>query len=98
MLVAGLPADLFLTQSWVGYLDAMHASVQMRSGVIPVEDTPIGRRPDSLLVENWVLTSQSLLLRGKPSDGVLAPPRDFTEWVPFPPQELPNMGRFYWRD
>jgi hypothetical protein len=98
MLVAGLPADLFLTRSWVGYIDAMHASVQMRSGVIAVEDTPIGRRPDSLLVENWVLTSQSLLLRSKPSDGVLAPPRDFTDWVPFPPQELPNLGRFYWRD
>jgi hypothetical protein len=98
MLVAGLPADLFLTQSWVSYIDAMHASVQMRSGVIPVEETPIGRRPDSLLVENWVLTSQSLLLRSKSSDGVLAPSLDFSEWVPFPPQELPNMGRFYWRD
>ena len=98
MLLAGLPADLFLTQSWVRYIDAMHASVQLRPGVIPVEDTPIGRRPDSLLVENWVLTSQSLLLRSKPSDGVLAPPRTFTEWVPYPPQELPNMGRFYWHD
>ena len=97
MLVAGLPADLFLTQSWVGYIDAMHASVQMRSGVIPVEDTPIGRAPHALLVENWVLTSQSMLLRSKASDGVLAPPRDFTDWVPFPPQELPNLGRFYWR-
>ena len=20
------------------------------------------------------------------------------DWVPFPPTELPNMGRFYWRD
>ena len=39
-----------------------------------------------------------MLLRSKPSDGVLAPPRDFTDWVPFPPQELPNLGRFYWRD
>lgn len=98
MLLAGLPADLFLTQSWVGYLDAMRASVRIHGGVIAVEDTPIGRRPHSLLVENWVLTSQSLLVRGKPTDGVLAPPRDFTEWVPFPPTELPNMGRFYWRD
>ncbi len=97
MLVAGLPADLFLTQSWAGYIDALHASVQMRSGVIPIEDTPIGRRPHSLLVENWVLTSQSMLVRSKPSDGVLAPPHDFTEWVPFPPQELPNLGQFYWR-
>jgi hypothetical protein len=98
MLVAGLPADLYLTRDWVGYLDAMHASVRQKGGVIAVEDTPISRRPNSLLVENWVLTSQSLLLRGKPSDGVLAPPRAFTEWAPFPPQELPNMGRFYWPD
>jgi len=98
MLVAGLPADLFLTQTWVSYLDAMRASVRGQGGVIAVEDTPIGRRPHTLLVENWVLTSQSMLMRGKPTDGVLAPPRDFTEWVPFPPQELPNMGRFYWRD
>jgi hypothetical protein len=98
MLLASLPADLFLTQSWVGYLDAMRSSVRAHGGVIAVEDTPIGSRPHSLLVENWVLTSQSLLMRGKPTDGVLAPPRDFTEWVPFPPTELPNMGRFYWRD
>jgi hypothetical protein len=98
MLLASLPADLFLTQSWVNYLDAMRASVRAQGGVIAVEDTPIGSRPHSLLVENWVLTSQSLLVRGKPTDGVLAPPRDFTEWVPFPPTELPNMGRFYWRD
>jgi len=98
MLLAGLPADLFLTRSWVAYLDAMRASVRTHSGVIAVENTPIGRRPHDLLIENWVLTSQSLLLRGQPSDGVLAPPHSFTEWVPFPPQELPNMGRFYWRD
>lgn len=98
MLVAGLPADLFLTQTWVNYLDAMRASVRGQSGVIAVEDTPIGRRPHALLVENWVLTSQSMLMRGAPTDGVIAPPRDFTEWVPFSPQELPNMGRFYWRD
>ncbi|TMJ23733.1 MAG: hypothetical protein E6G95_19085 [Alphaproteobacteria bacterium] len=98
MLVAGVPADLFLTQSWVNYLDVMRSSVRGHGGVIAVEDTPIGRRPHALLIENWVLTSQSLLLRGKPGDGVLAPPRDFTEWVPFPPQEPPNLGRFYWRD
>lgn len=99
MLVAGLPADLQLTHSWVGYLDAIRTSVQSRSGVIPVEDTPVGRPPHSLFVEDWVLTTQSVVLRGKPSDGVLAPPRSYgNSWVPFPPEELPNMGRFYWRD
>jgi hypothetical protein len=96
MLATGVPADL--TQSWTNYLDAMRAAVRTQGGIIAAEDTPIGRRPYSLFVENWVLTSQSLLMRGKPSDGVLAPPRTYQEWVPFPPEELPNMGRFYWRD
>ena len=99
MLLAGLPADLQLTQSWVGYLDAIRTSVQSRSGILPVEDTPLGRLPYSLFVEDWVLTSQSVLLRDKPTDGVLAPPRSYMgQWVPFPPEELPNMGRFRWRD
>ena len=97
MLLAGLPADLQLTQSWVSYLDAIRTTVQSRGGIIPVEDTLIARPPYSLFVEDWVLTSQSVLLRDKPTDGVLAPPRTYDEWVPFPPEELPNMGRFYWR-
>jgi hypothetical protein len=99
MLVAALPADLQLTQSWVGYLDAIRTSVRSRGGIIPVEDTPLARPPYSLFIENWVLTSQSVILRARPADGVLAPPRTYVdEWVPFPPEELPNMGRFYWRD
>lgn len=93
-----MPADLYLTQSWANYLGAMGTAVQARGGIIPTEDTPIARPPYSLFVENWVLTSQSLLLRRKPSDGVLAPPRSYRDWVPFPPEELPNMGRFYWND
>jgi hypothetical protein len=99
MLAAGLPADLQLTQSWVGYLDAIRTSVRSRGGIIPVEDTPLARPPYSLFIESWVLTSQSVILRARPTDGVLAPPRTYVnEWVPFPPEELPNMGRFYWRD
>ena len=35
-----------------------------------------GPPPYSLFVEDWVLTTQSVVLRDKPSDGVLAPPRD----------------------
>ena len=99
MLLAGLPADLFLTQSWVGYIDAMHASVQCAAASSRSRTRRLGRPPYALLVENWVLTSQSLVLRGKPTDGVLAPPRDFTATLgAVPAEELPNMGRFYWRD
>jgi hypothetical protein len=40
-----------------------------------------------------------VLLRDKLTDGVLAPPRSYMgQWVPFPPEELPNMGRFRWHD
>ena len=99
MLLAGLPADLYLTQTGSATSMPCARACARRAASSPVEDTPIARRPHSLLVENWVLTSQSLLLRGKSSDGVLAPPPDLhRQWVPFPPQELPNMGRFYWRD
>ena len=99
MLVAGLPADLLLTHSWVGYLEAIRSSVQVRGGVIPIEETPLARPPYSLFVEDWAFTTQSLVLRGKPSDGVLAPPQAYAgQWVPFPPEEPPNMGRFRWRD
>jgi hypothetical protein len=98
MLLAGVPADAYLTQSWANYLGVIRSAVQSRGGIIPTEDTPIARQPYSLFVENWVLTSQSLLMRAKPSNGVLAPPRSYREWVPFPPEELPNMGRFYWHD
>ena len=48
--------------------------------------------------KNWVLPSQSLLLRSRPGDGIIAPPRDFTEWTPFPPSQPPDIGKFVWRD
>ncbi len=98
LLLAALPADIFLTSTWVAYLDAMRATVTSRTGVIAFEDTPISKFPKVLLVENWVLPSQSLLLRSKPGDGIIAPPRDFTDWMPFPPSAPQDIGRFVWRD
>ncbi|MFI4999516.1 MAG: hypothetical protein ACHQK9_06520 [Reyranellales bacterium] len=98
MLVAVVPSDLFLTQTWVSYLEAMRTAVRTHSGVIAFEDTSLARRPHFLLVENWMLSSQSLLLRSKRDDAIMQPPRDFTEWVPFTPLEPPNTGRFFWRE
>jgi hypothetical protein len=98
MLLATVPSDLFLTRSWVAYLDAMRDVVVSRSGPVPFEETPISRRPHILLVENWVLSSQSLVLRSKPGDGILAPPKDYTGWVPYSPDKMPDLGRYFWRD
>jgi hypothetical protein len=98
VLLAALPADIFLTFTWVDYLDAMRTTVRGHTGVIAFEDTPMSKFPKVLLVENWVLPSQSLLLRSKPDDGIIAPPRDFTEWTPFPPSQPADIGKFFWRD
>jgi len=98
MLLAVVPSDLFLTATWSRYLDTVRDTVRSHTGVVAFEDTPLSRRPDFLLVENWVLTTQSLALRSKPGDAVVAPPKGFDEWVPFPPREPPNIGLFFWRD
>ncbi len=96
--LAVLPSDIFLSRTWVDFLDASRVAVTSHSGVVAFEDTPLSRMPGILLVENWVLPSQSLALRSKATDAIVLPPRDFTEWVPFTPLEPPNMGRFYWHD
>jgi hypothetical protein len=98
MLLAVVPSDLFLTATWTSYLDTMRTAVRSQGGVIAVEDTPISRRPYNLLTENWAMSSLSIVLRSKANDGIVAPPRDFTEWVPFQPVAPPNMGQFYWHD
>jgi hypothetical protein len=98
ILVAVLPSDIFLTQSWVSYLDAMRATVRDHDGVISFEDSLLSRHPYDLLVEAWILPSQSLALRARRGDGIVAPPKDFTAWQPFPPAEPYPLGNYVWRD
>lgn len=98
MPLAILPSDLFLSKTWIDFVSTTRATVTSRGGIIPFEETPLSHRPDLLLVENWVLSMQSLALRSRDKDGIIVPPRGFDEWLPFLPEEPPNMGRFYWRD
>ena len=98
ILVAVLPSDIFLTQSWVSYLDAMRATVRDHDGVIAFEDLPLSNHPYDLLVEAWILPSQSLALRARRGDGIVAPPKDFTAWQPFPPAQPYPLGKYVWRD
>jgi len=98
MLLATLPSDLFLTVTWERYLEAMRSIVRGHDGLVAFESTSLSRRPNILLVENWVLSTQSLAMRSKKSDAIVLPPREFNDWVPFAPVEPPNIGRFYWRD
>ncbi len=98
LLAAGVPVDLQLTAGWLHYLDTLKSVVRTHSGVVAIEDTALARKPDLLLVENWSMPSQSLVLRLKPGDGVVAPFRWYTGWSPFPPERPPDLGRYTWRD
>ncbi len=98
MSLAVLPSDIFLSLTWVDFIEATRADVVGRSGIIPFEDSKLSRYPEILLVENWVLSTQSLAVRANDHSGIIVPPKGFDEWVPFLLQEPPNLGRFYWRD
>jgi hypothetical protein len=98
MLLATLPSDIYLTQNWTFYLDTMREAVRSRPGVIAYEDSPLSKHPFDLLVEAWILPSQSLALRGKQGDGIIAPPMGFKRWQPFPPAEPYPLGQFVWRE
>jgi hypothetical protein len=98
ILLAVLPSDIFLTQSWASYLDAMRTAVRGRDGVITFEESPLSRYPYNLLVEAWILPSQSLALRARQGDGIVAPPKDFNAWQPFPPAQPYPLGKYVWRD
>lgn len=98
ILVASLPSDVFLTSTWISYLKTLRQTVVAHSGEVAFEDTPLSRRPHVLLVENWALPSQSVAVRSKAGNGVIAPPRGFKDWMPFSPGDPPDLGRFGWRD
>ncbi|MBS0222148.1 MAG: hypothetical protein JSR91_15540 [Proteobacteria bacterium] len=98
ILLAILPSDIFLSLTWQSYIGSLRQVVTTHTGLVAYEETPLAHRPDLLLVENWALPSQSLILRSRPGDGIVRPPRDFSDWLPFPLDNPPDLGRFVWRD
>jgi hypothetical protein len=98
MMLAGLPCDIYLTRTWISYLEAVRTAVRSQTGVIEFESTSLAEYPHLLLVEAWILPSQSLALRAKRGDGIIAPPHDFDAWQPFPPGRPYPLGAFSWRD
>ena len=98
MVIAVMPSNIYLTLEWRSYLETVRSIVRNNTGVVPFESTPLARRPLETLVESWILPSQSLALRSKRTDGIIAPPRDFKSWQPFPPAEPYPLGHYMWRD
>ena len=94
MPLAILPSDIFLSLSWVDFVDDTRAR-SSRRGIIPFERRN-SHWPDVLLVEDWVLSTQCLPC-GQRRRRHHPAARSYSEWVPFHPEEPPNMGRFYWR-
>jgi hypothetical protein len=98
LVVAILPSNTYLTFEWRSYLDTVRTTVRNQSGVVAFEGTPLAKPPFEMLVESWILPSQSLALRAKRGDGIIAPPRGFNSWQPFPPAEPYPLGPYVWRD
>jgi hypothetical protein len=98
ILLAMVPSDIFLSLSWQSYLTSFRQTVTSHTGVVAFEDTPMAQWPEVLLVENWTLPLQGLILRSKRGDGIVAPPRTYTGWTPFAPDDPPHLGRFVWHD
>ena len=91
-------APTFGIPSGMTGLDVVRDEVRAQGGVIPYEKSALSRHPYDLLVEAWILPSQSLAMRSKRGDGVIAPPHDFKSWQPFPPEDPYPLGTFVWRD
>jgi len=97
-VLAVLPSDIYLTYNWGYYLDTMREAVRGSEGVIAFEDSPLAKHPFDLLVEAWILPSQSLALRARRGDAIIAPPKDFRKWQPFPPSEPYPLGPYTWQE
>ncbi|CAN5923534.1 hypothetical protein BH11PSE3_BH11PSE3_25360 [soil metagenome] len=98
LALAIVPSDIYLTKSWSTYLDVVRTTVRGQEGVIAFEGSPLAHHPYDLLVEAWILPSQSLALRAKRGDGIIAPPKDFNAWQPFPPAEPYPLGKYVWHE
>ena len=91
---------LFRSELWRRSMSAFQETIAARSGLIPIEETPFGRKPYSDMVENWALVSQSLVMRRATSNGIVVPPKDFKGWQFLDAHKrwITNVDRFLWDD
>ena len=98
LFLATLPWNATLALLFTSYLHEMKAAIGNRPGVIAYEDTPLPTKPRLLQGEVWSLPITSAILRKSPADGVIAPPRGYAGFLPYAAADLPDLGRFRWRD
>jgi hypothetical protein len=98
-VLASLPADVVMSEQWHRSLVEFQATIARHAGLIAVEDTAFSREPYRHFVEDWALSSESLILRRSATDGIVLAPAGFLLWQFFDGrQPVPtNAGRFLWR-
>ncbi len=98
LFLATLPWNATLAVLFASYLDEVKAAISNRPGVIAYEDTQLPIKPWLLQGEAWSLPITSAILRKSAADGVIAPPRGYAGFLPYAAPDLPNLGRFQWRE
>lgn len=95
MLLAILPSSIFLTTTWMSFLEVMRTTIRTHHGIVAAADTPLSRPPYVFLADPEFLVSLSLALRSAPGDGIVIAPG----FNPYHlPTELPDFGQYFWRD
>ena len=98
LFLATLPWNATLAVLFVSYLHEVKGAIGNRPDVIAYEDTQLPTKPWLLQGEAWSLPMTSAILRKSPADGVIAPPRGYAGFLPYAASDLPNLGRFQWRE
>jgi hypothetical protein len=98
LFLATLPWNATLAVVFVSYLDEMKVAIRDRPGIIAYEDTRLATKPWLLQGETWSLPITSAILRVGSADGVIAPPRGYVGFLPYVVSDLPDLGRYRWRE
>lgn len=98
LFLATLPWNVMLVRLYASYLDVVKEATKVRGGVIAFEATRLPSLPYLLQGEAWTMPMTSAIVSQPPGHGMIAPPQAYKGWQPFPLSEMPDLGRFRWRD
>ncbi len=86
-----------LTILYARYLEVVRESIRSRGGVTEVDRSLLALHP-RLIHHDFAVASLSLVMRARPSDGIIVLPPDAHTRNTIDPAAPPDLGRFRWRD
>lgn len=98
LFMATLPWNAALAVLFVSYVDEVKVAIRERPGIIAYENTHLATKARLLQGETWSLPITSTILRAGAADGVIAPPQGYAGFLPYAVSDLPDLGRYRWRD